>query len=170
VVVLGGGAAVRALRLPVDLPLALRFLPPPPAIRAPGDRAAARAIAERQARLVAIHARAREACESAGRASEVEALCLGTAGAAATAAIAERARAAATAADAARMLPEEQARPEVERQREIAAAACAEAEAAMGPVYHSNLRLWLLAGAMVFLLVMVFVLRPHLGPMPHDGP
>ncbi len=169
VVVLGGGAAVRALKLPVDLPPALRFLPAPPPVRPSGDPAAARGIAERQALLVAIHALAGEACQAAARASEIEGLCLRTANAAVTAACAERARAAATAADTARALPEEQARPAVEIQLATARSACAEAEAAMGPVHHSNLHLWVLGAVLILLLVLLWAVHPHLGAPLHAG-
>ncbi len=52
-----GVAVVRWLRLPQDPPDALRLEPPPPAVRPPGPREAARAIAAGQARLAGLYHR-----------------------------------------------------------------------------------------------------------------
>ncbi len=63
---------VRRLKLPQDLPEALRFEPPPPAVRAHGDPVAARVTAERQARLRAVFARGLEVQRSAARCHELQ--------------------------------------------------------------------------------------------------
>ncbi len=60
VLLLAGVALVRALGLPQELPDGPRFEPPPPPLRAHGERSGALQAAARQAAVTALYARARE--------------------------------------------------------------------------------------------------------------
>ncbi len=141
-----GAWVVRRMRMPQDLPDELRLSPAPPACRAESTREQARATAAIQARLTGIHALALQAAVHARDCAELalQARALvgrGPAGAgqaqAAESAEAEAALAhtAATTAERTRLLSDpEQAEQATREQLEIAAAAHAEAEAAMGAV------------------------------------
>ena len=62
---LAGGAVVRWLRLPQDLPDGPRFEPPPPALVQHPDRALAMACARRQSDAHALYARVKAATQTA---------------------------------------------------------------------------------------------------------
>jgi len=156
-VLVAGVAIVKRLKLPVDLPDGPRFEPPPPPM-VPSDTpvAAARAVAERQARLGRIHADALACLRAAQQCHELIAA-LPAQRDAATAAVAARIeRCAATAGEAAARAEARLAGGDVDaaeaavRGDLVAAnAALAEAEAASATLPNTQRRrlmLWILLG------------------------
>ena len=71
VLLLAGVGVVRWLRLPQELPEIPRFEPPPPPLRAHPDRAAARAVAARQAELRQLFARGLGICQATQQCQEM---------------------------------------------------------------------------------------------------
>jgi hypothetical protein len=181
---LSGIRIVRVLRLPQDLPDAIRFEPPPPLLREVADRDQAIAAASKQDRLRRIYQDGRRAVLAAQRTHDLAALATAVAARQATggaakpeirAAIATVTRAAEQAANAAMLSERAMREPNLDAAEaqcrdhaDVAAAALVSADRAMTELPESDDRqriyllviLLVLVGAWLVVILTVLARRP----------